>query len=150
LRQQCKLYNREGEVIAEGLCELSEEGSQVSMWPTLEKGLFERESGLMTLELEGGAALRISERRLRLRINPTHGPRTFIYRMRVEQPPADEAASPASEGPEGVPAHLRRAEPPASLPARPEGKPDTPASTGGGPASGGGQAGPPGGLSTAP
>ena len=115
MRQQGKLYNREGEVIAEGLCELSEEGSQVSMWPTLEKGLLERESGVMTLELDGGAALRISERRLRLRINPTHGPRTFIYRMRVEQRPVDEAAPPASEEPEGVPAHLRRAEPPGGL-----------------------------------
>jgi hypothetical protein len=128
LREQGKLYNRDGEIIAEGLCELSEEGSQVSMWPTLEKGLLERESGVMTLELEGGATLRISERRLRLRINPTHGPRTFIYRMQVEQTPAEE--------PEGVPAHLRRTDPPTSLPDRQ--------------ASGGGQAGTPGGLSTAP
>jgi hypothetical protein len=133
LRQQGKLYNREGEVIAEGLCELSEEGSQVSMWPTLEKGLFERESGVMTLELEGGGALRISERRLRLRINPTHGPRTFIYRMQVEHQPIEEATRPPDEEPEGVPAHLRRADPPACLPDRPAG-----------------QAGPPRGLSTAP
>jgi hypothetical protein len=115
LRQQGKLYNREGEIIAEGLCELSEEGSQVSMWPTLEKALLERESGVMTLELEGGAALRISERRLRLRINPTHGPRTFIYRMRVEPLPADEAAPPAGQEPEPVPAHLRRADRPEGL-----------------------------------
>jgi hypothetical protein len=115
LRQQCKLYNREGEVIAEGFCELSEEGSQVSMWPTLEKGLFERESGVMTLELEGGSALRISERRLRLRINPTHGPRTFIYRMRVEQLPAAQAAPPAGKEAEAVPAHLRRADPSGGL-----------------------------------
>jgi hypothetical protein len=126
LRQQCKLYNREGEIIAEGLCELSEEGSQVSMWPALEKGLFERESGVMTLELEGGSALRISERRLRLRINPTHGPRTFIYRMQVEHLPVEEASRAPDEEPAGVPAHLRRADLPA------------------------GQAGPPGGLSTAP
>jgi hypothetical protein len=136
LREQGKLYNRDGEIIAEGLCELSEEGSQVSMWPTLEKGLFERESGVMTLELEGGATLRISERRLRLRINPTHGPRTFIYRMQVEHTPVEEASRPPAEEPEGVPAHLRRTDPPASLPDRP--------------ASGGGQAGTPGGLSTAP
>ena len=115
MREQGKLYNREGEIIAEGLCELSEEGSQVSMWPTLEKSLFERESGVMTLELEGGAALRISERRLRLRINPTHGPRTFIYRMRVEQLPADEAAPPAGQEAEAVPAHLLRGEPPGGL-----------------------------------
>jgi hypothetical protein len=143
LRQQGKLYNGDGEIIAEGLCELSEEGLQVSMWPTLEKGLFERERGVMTLELEGGSALRISERRLRLRINPTHGPRTFIYRMRVEQLPADETAPPASEEAETVPAHLRRGDPPASLP-------DLGASAGGGSAPGGGQAGTPGGLSTAP
>jgi hypothetical protein len=131
LRQQGTLYNRGGEVIAEGPCELDDEGSHVSMWPTLEKGLFERERGAMTLELEGGAALRISERRLRLRINPPHGPRTAIYRMQVEAPPVEEAAP--GEQPKGVPAYLRRAD----LPARP---PDRRA----------GQAGPPGGLSTAP
>jgi len=115
LRQQCKLYNREGEIIAEGLCELSEEGSHVRMWPTLEKGLFERENGLMTLEMEGGSALRISERRLRLRINPTHGPRTFIYRMQVEHLPVEEISPLPDEEPGGVPAHLRRAEPPGGL-----------------------------------
>jgi len=90
----------------------------------------------LMLELEGAAAtLRISERRLRLRINPTHGPRTFIYRMRIEQLPAGEAA-PAAEGSEAVPAHLLRAGPPAD-------QPDTEA----GSAPGGG---PVGGLSTAP
>ena len=115
MRQQCKLYNREGEIIAEGLCELSEEGSHVRMWPTLEKGLFERENGLMTLEMEGGSALRISERRLRLRINPTHGPRTFIYRMQVEHLPVEETSRPPDEEPAGVPAHLRRADSPGGL-----------------------------------
>jgi hypothetical protein len=132
LRQQGKLYNQGGEVIAEGPCELNEDGSHASMWPTLEKGLFERERGVMTLELEGGAALRISERRLRLRINPPHGPRSAIYRMQVEAEPTEEAAPP-EEQPEGVPAYLRRA--------------DAPAGRGAPPAE---QASPPGGLSTAP
>lgn len=132
MRQQGKLYNEGGEVIAEGPCELSDEGSRVSMWPTLEKGLFERERGAMTLELECGAALRISERRLRLRINLPHGPRSAIYRMQVEAEPVDEAAAPRKQV-EGVPAYLRRT--------------DAPAERGAPPA---GQAGPPGGLSTAP
>jgi hypothetical protein len=136
LRQRGKLYNGDGEMIAEGFCELDEEGSQVTMWPALEKGLFERERGVLMLELEGAAAtLRISERRLRLRINPTHGPRTFIYRMRIEQLPAGEAGPAAEEG-EAVPEHLRRAEQPTGLP-----------DTGAGSAPGGG---PLGGLSTAP
>ena len=134
MRQRGKLYNGDGEMIAEGFCELGEDGSQVTMWPALEKGLFERESGVLILELEGSAApLRISERRLRLRINPTHGPRTFIYRMRIEQPPADDSAPPAARESEAVPEHLLRAGPPA-------GQPDIEA----------GQAGPLGGLSTAP
>ena len=132
MRQQGKLYNRGGEIIAEGPCELNDEGSHVSMWPTLEKGLFERERGVMTLELEGGAALRISERRLKLRINPPHGPRSAIYRMQVEAEPAEEAAPP-DEQTEGVPAYLRRADQPAR---QPEGR--------------AGQPNPPGGLSTAP
>ena len=115
LRQQCRLYNREGEVIAEGLCELNDEGSQVSMWPILEKGLFERERGVMTLELEGGTALRISERRLKLRISPPHGQRTSLYRMSVEHPPLDQAEAPADQEPQGVPVHLRRTDPPGGL-----------------------------------
>jgi hypothetical protein len=125
LRQQGKLYNGDGEIIAEGLCELDDDGLRVSMWPTLEKGLFEREKGLMTLELEGGSALCISERRLKLRINPSHGPRTAVYRMQVEHQPSEE--------PEGVPAHLRRADLPEQQPGPPAGQPS-----------------PPGGLSTAP
>jgi hypothetical protein len=132
LRQQGKLYNSEGEVVAEGPCELNEDGSHASMWPTVEKGLFGRERGLMTLELEGGAALHISERRLRLRINLPHGPRSVIYRMQVEAPPVEEAVAP-DEQTEGVPAYLRRADGPAG--------PEAPPAR---------QAGPPGGLSTAP
>jgi hypothetical protein len=110
LRRLGKLYNGDGEIIAEGPCELNEEGSQVSMWPTLERGLFERERGVMTLELEGGASLPISERRLKLRISPSQGPRTAIYRMHVDGVPAAQAEPPASEAPEGVPAHARRAD----------------------------------------
>jgi len=134
LRQRGKLYNGDGEMIAEGFCELGEDGSQVTMWPALEKGLFERERGVLILELEGAAAsLRISERRLRLRINPTHGPRTFIYRMRIEQLPVGDATPPAAKEAETVPEHLRSAEQPACLP---DGQ--------------AGQAASPGGLSTAP
>lgn len=132
MRQQGKLYNEGGEVIAEGPCELNEERSHVSMWPTLEKGLFERERGVMTLELEGGAALRISERRLRLRLNPPHGPRSAIYRMQVEAEPNAEAAAPDEQA-GGVPAYLRRTDAPARREAPPAGQPN-----------------PPGGLSTAP
>lgn len=126
MRQQGKLYNRDGETIAEGLCELNDEGSHVSMWPTLEKGLFERERGPMTLELEGGTTLLISERRLRLRISPPNGQHTSIYRMQVERLPADLARTPVSEEAEGMPAPVRGSDLPA------------------------GQAGAPGGLSTAP
>jgi hypothetical protein len=132
LRQQGKLYNSEGEIIAEGPCEVNEDGSHASMWPTQEKGLFERERGVMTLELEGSAALHISERRLRLRINPPHGPRSVIYRMQVEATPVEETTA-GEEKTEGVPAYLRRAD----LPAR-QGNPTAE------------QANPPGGLSTAP
>jgi hypothetical protein len=115
LRQQGKLYNRGGEMIAEGPCEFNEEGSHVSMWPTLEKGLFERESGVMTLELEGGTTLLVSERRLKLRISPPTGPRTSIYRMHVERLPADLAQPPVTDKPEGVPAPIRGSDVPGGL-----------------------------------
>lgn len=115
MRRQGTLYNGEGEVIAEGLCEVDEEHWQVSMWPTMERGFFERERGLMTLTLEGGTALRISERRLKLRISPHQGPRTFIYRMHVERLPAALVEQPRSREPDGVPASVRRADPPGGL-----------------------------------
>jgi hypothetical protein len=115
LRRQGKLYNGDGEIIAEGLCELHENGLRVSMWPTLEKGLFERERGVMTLELEGGTALHISERRLRLRISPSQGPRTAIYRMHVDGLPVAQPEPPVSEQPEGVPAPVRGTDLPGGL-----------------------------------
>jgi len=133
LRQPGKLYNGDGEIIAEGPCELDQEGSRASMWPTLEKGLFERERGLMTLELEGGREFCISERRLRLRLRQAQGPRAVIYRMQVVSSPVDQAGPPPGEASGGVPDHLRRVDLPAGLEA--------------GRAS---QAEPSGGLSTAP
>lgn len=115
MRRQGTLYNGDGEIIAEGPCELNEAGSQVSMWPTLERGLFERERGVMTLELEGGTALSISERRLRLRISPSKGPRIAIYRMHVDGVPVAQPEPPVSEEPEGVPSPVRGTDLPGGL-----------------------------------
>ena len=81
-----KLFNGEGELIAEGFCELnrSTEGAvDVTMYPTSERALFDRQRGLLTLYLEDGAALWISDRRLKLNVSPPGGVRTSVYRMRA-------------------------------------------------------------------
>lgn len=91
-----KLYNDDGELIAEGLCELSpsDEGSlYVTMWPTAEPALFDRQRGLLTLHLEDGAAFWISDRRLRLNLSPPGGVNTSVYRMRVLEAPAPQEAA---------------------------------------------------------
>ena len=90
-----KLFNGEGELIAEGLCEFNtsaEGGMDVTMYPTAERALFDRQRGLLTLFLEDGAALWISDRRLKLNVSPPGGVRTSVYRMRVlEREQGEEA-----------------------------------------------------------
>src|SRR3989304_658305 len=83
-----KLFNGEGELIAEGLCEFNnspEGGMDGTMSPPAERALFDRQRGLLTLFLEDGAALWISDRRLKLNVSPPGGVRTSVYRMRVVQ-----------------------------------------------------------------
>ena len=105
MRQQGKLLNSEGEIIAEGACELSEptpSGCEVTMWIPSERVLMERQQGPMTLMLEDGPTLEISEeRRLKFRINGSGGESSFLYKLRIaeqqrlESPPASGQSSPA-------------------------------------------------------
>ncbi len=99
MRQQGKLLNREGEIVAEGACELSEPapgGFGVTMWIPSERALLERQQGSMTLMLEDGAALEIAEeRRLKFRINALDGASSFVYKLLVvEREPLAPGAHP--------------------------------------------------------
>ena len=128
MRQQGRLFNSDGEIIAEGDCEFNGSAAgepacrtgryDVTMWTPFEQVLMERQLGPMTLVLEDGAALEIAEeRRLKFRVNGSGGSSSFIYRMRaVGQRVAPDAhpPSPAAVGPPLVEE---------SLPARQEGLP---------------------------
>jgi len=64
-----KLMNQEGELIAEGPCELEELRGQVTMWPDREVRLLRLERGDLTLELDNGRSVTISGRPLSFRVN---------------------------------------------------------------------------------
>ena len=105
MRQQGKLLTSEGEIVAEGACELSgpaPTGCQVTMWIASERVLMERQQGPMTLMLDDGAALEIAEeRRLKFRINGSGGESSFLYKLRIaeqqrlESLPAEGQSSPS-------------------------------------------------------
>lgn len=66
-----RLSNREGELIAEGRCELEEDRAQVTMWPDREIRLLRLERGELLLELDNGRSLTVSGRPLSFRLNVT-------------------------------------------------------------------------------
>ena len=58
VRLEGKLLNTEGEFIASGPCELDRERGEVTMWPSWEMHMLERERGALLLELEDGVRSR--------------------------------------------------------------------------------------------
>jgi hypothetical protein len=97
-----RLFNSEGEVIAEGTCELKPPalgGREVTMRVSSERVRMERQQGPMTLILEDGATLEIDAKlRLKFRVNGSAGDSSFIYKLRaVEQPRLEPQLQPAKE-----------------------------------------------------
>jgi hypothetical protein len=95
-----RLLNSEGEVIAEGTCELKPSapgGREVTMRVPSERVLMDRQQGPMTLILEDGATLEIDAKlRLKFRVNGSSGDSSFIYKLRaVEQPRLQPQPQPA-------------------------------------------------------
>jgi hypothetical protein len=95
-----RLLNSEGEVIAEGTCELKPPapgGREVTMRVPSERVLMERQQGPMTLILDDGATLEIDAKlRLKFRINGSNGDSSFLYKLRaVEQPSPQPQLQPA-------------------------------------------------------
>ena len=54
MRMEGKLTNAEGEFIASGLCEVNLDKAEVTMWPSFEAHMLERERGELSLELGDG------------------------------------------------------------------------------------------------
>jgi hypothetical protein len=83
VRIEGKLLNTEGEFIASGPCELHEDRDEVTMWPSWELHMLERERGELSLDLADGRTLRISDKHLTFKLQGPAEQRISVYRLRV-------------------------------------------------------------------
>lgn len=110
MRIEGKLTNTDGEFIANGPCEVNRERDEVTMWPSWELHMLERERGELKLELGDGTRMRISDKHLTFKLQGPTEQRISVYRLRIlpEVPehlaagysaPAEDAAA-GAEAPE--------------------------------------------------
>ncbi len=83
-----RLLNEEGELIAEGSCRLDEAAGLAMLEPEREPGVIQKERGVLSLTLESGRTLRVSDKPIIFRIRPptqAGGPyhRRTLYRLRL-------------------------------------------------------------------
>jgi len=107
VRIEGKLRNTDGEFIANGPCEIDRDKGIVTMWPSWELHMLERERGRLTLELADGAALDISEKHLTFKLKGPTEQRVSVYRLRIiERVPEHLAAGYVEPSPVDEPAPL--------------------------------------------
>ena len=75
--------NDQGELVASGICEVDRAKAEVTMWPSWELHMLERERGLLTLALEGGPTLTISDKHLTFKLRGEARERMSVYRLRI-------------------------------------------------------------------
>lgn len=103
MRVEGKLMNIEGEFIASGPCEINRDRGEVTMWPSWELHMLERERHALTLHLENGAVLDISNRHLTFKLRGPSEQRISVYRLRItERVPEHLAAGYAAPEPAGA------------------------------------------------
>ncbi len=83
VRTEGKLLNADGEFIASGPCEVDSESGEVTMWPSWEMHMLEREHGALVLELEDGRRLGISDRHLTFKLTGPTEQRISVYRLKI-------------------------------------------------------------------
>ena len=83
MRMEGKLTNTEGEFIASGPCEVNLDKGEVTLWPSWEVHMLERQRGELRLELADGAQLRISDRHLTFKLQGPTEQRISVYRLRI-------------------------------------------------------------------
>ncbi len=83
MRFEGKLANSEGEFIASGPCEINHDRAEVTMWPSWEMHMLEREHGPLALTLEDGRVLPISDRHLTFKLRGASEQRISVYRLRI-------------------------------------------------------------------
>ena len=93
VRIEGKLTNAGGEFIANGPCEVNRERGEVTMWPSWEMHMLERERGELVLELADGVRFAISDKHLTFKLQGPTEQRVSVYRLRIiEQVPEHLAA----------------------------------------------------------
>jgi len=76
-----KVTNEQGEVLAEGACEVDDERGSVTLRPLFDMPLLEREHGAMRLTLDDGSELLLTDRVIHFRVNlPGQRPGS-VYRL---------------------------------------------------------------------
>ncbi len=83
MRTEGKLTNAGGEFIASGPCEVNHERAEVTMWPSWEMHMLERERGELMLTLEDGTLLGISDKHLTFKLQGPSEQRISVYRLRI-------------------------------------------------------------------
>ena len=83
MRMEGKLLNNEGEFVASGPCEVDRDRNEVTMWPSWEMHMLERQRGALKLELEDGTTLDISDRHLTFKLRGPSERRVSVYRLRI-------------------------------------------------------------------
>jgi hypothetical protein len=78
-----KLTNAEGEFIASGPSEVNVDKAEVTMWPSWELHMLERERGELTLDLADGSRYRISDKHLTFKLAGPTEQRISVYRLRI-------------------------------------------------------------------
>ena len=93
MRVEGKLMNSEGEFIASGPCEINRDRGEVTMWPSWEMHMLERERGALSLHLEDGTTFYLSDKHLTFKLRGATEQRISVYRLRItEQVPEHMAA----------------------------------------------------------
>ncbi len=83
MRIEGKLLNNEGEFIANGPCEIDRDRAEVTMWPSWEMHMLERERGALTLQLDNGTQLYLSDKHLTFKLQGPAEQRISVYRLRI-------------------------------------------------------------------
>ena len=97
MRIEGKLLNAAGEFIANGPCEVNRERGEVTMWPSWEMHMLERERGELRLELGDGTTYTISDKHLTFKLQGPTEQRVSVYRLRIIESVPEHMAAGYSE-----------------------------------------------------
>jgi hypothetical protein len=78
-----KLHNQNGEMLAEGNCQVDFDRGSVTMRPIIDNPLLVRQDADLWLELENGSQIPISARIIRFRLNVPGVPPGPAYRLHM-------------------------------------------------------------------